>query len=126
MNVYKVWFMRTEVEDGSCTVAPLVTLAAEDEDAARKEAIERIANSDKYTFQAQPEVGLVTDVTSLYPIEWNLDNSECEIGRYAPEIECHRLAKHIWGHGSLISVCDVHVHEDPMMGTNIDAEIAAP
>jgi hypothetical protein len=127
MKVYRLCFRRTGLKDDSCTVAPVVTLAAEDEDDARQKAIEKIANSfEQYTFQIQPEVYSVEDM-DYRSLEWNLSNGECEIARYFPEIECHRLAKHAWGYGSIIDVCDIHVHEDPMMsGSNIEAEIDVP
>jgi hypothetical protein len=39
----------------------------------------------------------------------------CEIGQYVRGIFCNQPAKHGWGHGSIIFVCDTHVHWNPYM-----------
>jgi hypothetical protein len=41
------------------------------------------------------------------------DGSLCEINKYLPGVDCARPAKHAWGHGSIIQVCDFHYQLNP-------------
>jgi hypothetical protein len=37
----------------------------------------------------------------------------CEISSYFPDVVCNDSAMHIWGHGSLIQVCETHAKWNP-------------
>ncbi|SRR6266851_2762212 len=49
----------------------------------------------------------------------------CEISKYFPGVVCNDSAKHLWGHGSIIQVCETHGKWNPLMseddatGTNL-------
>jgi len=40
---------------------------------------------------------------------------QCEIGLYVLGLHCTQAAKHAWGHGSIIHVCDIHSTWNPFM-----------
>jgi hypothetical protein len=54
-----------------------------------------------------------------------MNNGVCEISKYFPAVVCNDSAKHLWGHGSVIQVCETHGKWDPLMseddvvGTNL-------
>jgi hypothetical protein len=45
---------------------------------------------------------------------------KCEMQEYVPSIVCNQPAKHIFGDGSAISVCDIHVKWNPTMLKNAE------
>ena len=45
--------------------------------------------------------------------ERNSQERVCQISVYLPGVVCDRPAKHLWGYGSIICVCDFHEQLEP-------------
>jgi hypothetical protein len=45
----------------------------------------------------------------------------CEISRYYPDVVCNQPAKRLWGHGSIIQVCDTHGEWNPVTGEEYES-----